>query len=161
MKFTAQEEYGLRCLLQIARAQNGEHGLTIPELSKAEGISTPYVAKIMRVLRQGGYVRSARGKVGGYTLARPPEQIPVGDILELLGGRLFESEFCDRYAGDLKVCKNTSDCSIRSLWRVLQFALDRVLRQTTLRDLLRSEGTMNSWSTKLITLGNEPADALH
>ena len=69
MKLTSQEEYGLRCLLRIAR--QGEGGaLTIPEISEAEGISSYYVAKLMRILRRGGFVTSARGQAGGYTLSR-------------------------------------------------------------------------------------------
>ena len=87
MKFTAQEEYGLRCLLQIGH-QGGS--LTIPEISARESLSIPYVAKLVRLLRQGGFVTSTRGQSGGYALARPPEQIVVGEVLAVLGGRLFD-----------------------------------------------------------------------
>ena len=79
MKLTTQEEYGLRCLLQLAR--DGGRSLTIPELSRQEGISAANVAKIMRVLRRAGFVRSTRGQSGGYALARPAEQIMVGEVL--------------------------------------------------------------------------------
>jgi Rrf2 family protein len=68
MKFSSQEEYGLRCLLRLA--QEGDDGsMTIPAISQSEGISQAYVAKLMRILRRGGLVESVRGKVGGYTLA--------------------------------------------------------------------------------------------
>ena len=89
MKFSSQEEYGLRCLLCLAREREGG-SLAIPAISQAEGISTTYVAKLMRILRRGGFVESVRGKIGGYTLSRPPDQIVVGEVLALLGGRLFE-----------------------------------------------------------------------
>ena len=69
MKLTSQEEYGLRCLLRIAR--EGEGGsLTIPKISEKEGISNFYVAKLMRILRRGGLVKSVRGQAGGYAMAR-------------------------------------------------------------------------------------------
>ncbi len=87
MKFSSQEEYGLRCLLRIAR-EGRATGLTIPEISEAEGISTFYVAKLMRVLRRGGLVKSSRGKIGGYALARPPSEITVKEIVEHLDGPL-------------------------------------------------------------------------
>src|SRR2546427_9634173 len=77
MKLTSQEEYGLRCLLRIAR-QGQTGALTIPEISEAEGISSHYGAKLMRILRRGGFVTSARGQAGGYTPARPPGRIVVG-----------------------------------------------------------------------------------
>ena len=72
MKLTANEEYGLRCLVRIGYAGDGG-SLTIPEISQAEGVSPAYAAKILRVLRKGGFVKAARGKEGGYTLARPAE----------------------------------------------------------------------------------------
>ena len=72
MKLSAQEEYGLRCLLRLGM-QPAQGSLTIAELSRLEGLSAPNVAKMMRLLRRGGLVLSARGKDGGYTLARPAD----------------------------------------------------------------------------------------
>src|ERR1043166_8450965 len=98
MKLSAQEEYGLRCLLRLGAQREGA-SLTIPEISRAEGISPEDVAKLMRILRQGEPGTSARGASGGYTLARPAESITAGEALTVLGGRLFESDFCERHAG--------------------------------------------------------------
>ena len=138
MKLSSHEEYGLRCLLQVAR-QGANGSATIPEISRHEGISTAYVAKLMRILRQGGFVKAARGKTGGYTLALPPERIYVGDALTILGGRIYEDDFCKRHSGTLTSCAHSTDCSIRSLWRAVQGAVDSILRKTTIRDLLRSD----------------------
>ena|SRR5579862_2098370 len=141
MKLTSHEEYGVRCLVQIARRGS----VTIPEISDAEGISQAYSAKLLRTLRQSGFIASARGKVGGYTLARPAEGIIVGEILAALGGKMFDAAFCDTHAGHAHVCAHTSDCSIRTLWRRVQGALDEVLGKTTLQDLLRTEEQMTGW----------------
>lgn len=140
MKLSAQEEYGLRCLLQVAR--HGGGSITIAELSRLEGISTPNVAKIMRLLRRGGFVRSIRGQAGGYALARGAEQVMVGDVLAFLGGRLFDSTFCERHAGVEILCTHLGDCSIRSVLRQLQGAFDQVLDALSLKSLLCSEGEM-------------------
>jgi Rrf2 family protein len=137
MKLSSREEYGLRCLLQVAR-QGVEGSATIPEISQNEGLSEAHVAKLMRVLRQGGIVKATRGKVGGYTLAVPPERICVGDVLTILGGRMYEENFCTLHSGTESNCAHSTDCSIRSLWRKLQGALDIILRETTIRDLLQS-----------------------
>lgn len=140
MKLSSQEEYGLRCLLQLARARAGEGaGLTISEMSEREGISAPNVAKIMRILRRAGLVRSTRGKSGGYNLARPAGEIRALDVLAALGGRLFDPSFCDRHAGVETHCLNTGDCSIRPVLRGLQDAVDQVLGELTLASLLASE----------------------
>jgi Rrf2 family protein len=141
MKLTAQEEYGLRCLLRVASAGEGA-SVTIPEIGRAEALSIPYVAKLMRILRQGKFVKSVRGQTGGYKLARRAEDIVVGDVLALLGGRLFEPGFCDQFSGLRRLCTHSVDCSIRSLWRAVQSAVDTVLSGLTLRDLLQKESDM-------------------
>ena len=138
MKLSSHEEYGLRCLLQVAR-RSATGSATIPEISRNEGISIPYVAKLMRMLRRGGFVRAARGKIGGYTLALPPERICISDALTVLGGRMYEDDFCERHSGSQDSCAHSTHCSIRSLWRAVQEAVDSVLRKTTIRDLLRSD----------------------
>ena len=142
MKLSANEEYGLRCLVRLAYAAGG---LTIPEISQQEGVSTAYAAKILRALRKSGFVKAARGKDGGYTLARPAEKIVIGDVMDVLGGRLFESDFCNSHSGQAAICTRSVDCSVRSLWRGVQDAIDSVLSKTTLRDLLQNEQEMNSW----------------
>ncbi len=135
MKISAQEEYGIRCLLQIGRC-GPDASLTIPEISRAEGLSSHYVAKILRILRRGGLVRAARGQSGGYTLARPLDRISVAEAMAVLGGRLYEPQFCEQHVGSENVCTHTIDCSIRSLWRSLQQVVDQVLGKTMLTELL-------------------------
>jgi len=144
MKLSSQEDYGLRCLLRVGR--EGTMGsVTIPELSRAEGISEPNVAKMMRVLREGGFVNSTRGQAGGYALSRPADEINVGHVLAALGGRLYEPSFCDTHAGVERLCTHMPDCAIRSVWRMLQTAVDQVLGRITLKDLLGTEREMNAF----------------
>jgi len=157
MKFTAQEEYGLRCLLQLGREGLGG-GLTIPEIAQRESISIPYVAKLVRLLRQGAFVTSTRGQSGGYRLSRSPEQIGVGEVLAMLGGRLFDPEYCERYPGIETSCTHTVDCSLRSLWRSLQTGVDQVLSGTTLRDLLGNEQQTESYIAGLVQIGSVAAE---
>jgi len=141
MKFSSQEEYGLRCLLRIAR-DGVEKGLTISEISQTEGITTPNAAKLLRILRIGGFLESARGQTGGYNLSKPAEEILVGDVLNVLGGKLYDKEFCNSFSGEVNICTNSIDCSIRSLWQMVQNSVDDVLHKLTLKDLLTSESTL-------------------
>jgi Rrf2 family protein len=145
MKLSSQEEYGLRCLLRVGR-EGSDGSVTISELSRSEGITEPNVAKMMRILRQGGFVQSTRGQAGGYSLARPAGEIRVGEVLARLGGRLFEPGFCDTHTGVERLCTHMPDCSIRSVWRTIQRAVDSVLDTLTLKDLLRGEEEMNTWA---------------
>lgn len=138
MKITSQEEYGLRILLRIAKCPKKE-GMTIQVLAAAEGLSIPYVAKLTRMLRMEGFVNSTLGNKGGYILARPAELINVNEVLKILGGSLFEKSFCNDYSGILKLCTNSVDCSIRSLWQMIQVNIDQLLDNLSLRDLISSE----------------------
>lgn len=134
MKISAQEEYGIRCLLQLAE-RGGEGSLTIPEISGAEGISAPYVAKLMRRLRQEGFVQSVRGQAGGYVLARPAGSIRVAEVLAALGGRLVPPDFCDRHRGEQTRCARQKGCAIRALWQGVEQAVDEALARRTLWEL--------------------------
>jgi len=146
MKLSSQEEYGLRCLLQVAH--HGPDGsMTIPEIAGIEGLSIPHVAKLMRLLRRGGFVKSVRGQAGGYKLARLPDQINIGEVLAWMGGRLFEPSFCTMHSGTAKLCTHSIDCSIRSLWQSVQHVVDQVLDKVTLCDLLGGERQVSSWIT--------------
>jgi Rrf2 family protein len=138
MKFSAQEEYGLRCLLQIARRGAGSSA-TIPELSRAEGLSQAHVAKILAQLKKDGFLKSTRGQAGGYALARSAEQIFVVDVLTCLGGKLYDDGYCERHAGHLAECAHIQRCGLRSLWGRIQSAVDEALRGLSLHDLMLSE----------------------
>lgn len=135
MKLSAQEEYGLRCLVTIARA---ESSLTIPEISEIEGMTQPHAAKILAILRKEGFICSTRGQSGGYTLARQPSEIVVGAVMFALGGRLLENDYCDRFSGTETACRHHGECSLHNLWGAVQNAIDQVVNQITLEDLLNS-----------------------
>ncbi len=143
MKISAQDEYGLRILLQIARAHH-EDGLNLSQLSELEQISQAYAAKITRGLRMAGFIRSIRGHKGGYILAMAPQEIRISQVLKSLGGAIYDEKFCGQHTGALSLCTNSVDCSLRSLWTILQFNMDKLLDQITIRDLLKSEYQVNT-----------------
>ena len=144
MRFTAQEEYGLRCILQMARHEGGDP-LTITGIAELEALTPHYVGKLMRVLRRRGLVQSIRGQKGGYRLARAAGEISLDEVFSALDGRLFEPEYCERYPGQDAFCVHTTECSIRSLWGRLEGMLSEELRKISLKDLSRTEHSMTSW----------------
>lgn len=136
MKFSTQEEYGLRCLIRIARFHEMGKALTIPEISRGEGITEHTTAKILRALRLGGFIESARGHLGGYTLVRSPKEILVGNVLKELGGKLYDESFCTSHSKGELLCSVTSDCTVRSLWILIQNSVDNAISGMYLSDLL-------------------------
>ncbi|TNE88989.1 MAG: Rrf2 family transcriptional regulator [Deltaproteobacteria bacterium] len=135
MKLTSTEEYGLRCLLQLAR-RHGQGPVGIRVVAESEGISEDYVAKLLRILRRGGLLESTRGAQGGYELVRAPHEITVWDAMAVLGGRIFDAGFCESHTGAGESCAHTSACSLKPLWSWLDHALEQSLSQVTLADCL-------------------------
>jgi Rrf2 family protein len=142
MKISAQEEYGLRCLLRLAEAE--PTSLTLPEISAAEGLSVAYVAKMMAVLRDAGLIESVRGRSGGYRLAKPPEDIALGSLLLTLGEPLYDDPgYCERHPGVTgDGCVHKGSCSLKSLWLTLETWMRRALDRISLADLRKSDGDL-------------------
>jgi len=158
MKITAQEEYGLRILLRIAKC-NDEESMSIQVLSTSEGLSPAYVAKLTRILRQEGYINSTPGNIGGYILAKPAKEININQVLKSLGGALFSKEFCNDYPGAMKLCTNSVDCSVRSLWQMIQFSIDQLLDKVSLQDLTSSEKKSDQLLNKILEQIPDPLAA--
>ncbi len=157
MKFSTQEEYGLRCLIQIAR-HHDEGGMSIPEVSAAEGLSVAYVAKLLRILRLGGFIQSIRGYDGGYRLARPASEILIRDVLATLGGRFFEEEFCKRHPGtEVQSCAHSPSCVVRGIWENIQLAVDRVLDNLTLSEVLNGGKCLEPKTSQTLHQPSYPA----
>jgi Rrf2 family protein len=144
VQLLASEEYGLRCLLQVAAAEGGAP-VPISTLAAAEGLGADYAAKLLRLLRLAGLVESVRGAEGGYRLARPAGEISVWSALEALGGEFYGSDFCACHPGQRARCVRSRDCSLRPLWRGLQRAVREALASVHLSDLLRDERAMAAW----------------
>ena len=126
MKLSAQEEYGLRCLLTLARHPGGS--LTIPEIAPVRGNRPPQRRQVpCASCARPASSNSERGQHGGYSLARDASRIPVAEVLSALGGRLYDPGFCDHFTGMEEACQHsTVDCSIRGLWMRVQRAVDGV-----------------------------------
>lgn len=135
MKFSTQEEYGLRCLIQVAKG-SPECPVSILEISQAEGLTSTNVAKILHILKNEGFIEGLRGQSGGYILSRPAESIRVSDILNALGGNLYDESFCGKFAGSMAICAHDSSCTVRGLWQRIQNAVTESIGEMSLADLL-------------------------
>jgi Rrf2 family protein len=140
MKLTTTEEYGLRCLLQVARVAppGGAQLASIRDVADAEGLSPDYVAKLLGHLRKAGLVQSTRGANGGYALARDAGSITASEALRAFDTPFFGEGFCTSHKGQLECCihKAHTSCSLTSLWNAVGTALDDVLSHVSLADLL-------------------------
>ncbi len=152
MKITSQEEYGLRCLLQVAILTSKDELASLEDIAKAEHITTDYAAKLLSVLRQTNLVESVRGKSGGYKLAKPPEKIYLDEVIRALSGELFETESCQQFTGNDSKCIHISCCSIRSVWLSISQILFGMLKRVSLSDLLSKEDVLTKYLKKELAL---------
>ena len=132
MKISTKGRYGLRLMLDLAVHCNG--GLVpLRDISARQEISEKYLEQIMMLLNRAGLVRSVRGSQGGYTLARPAEQITVGDVLRTMEGSLAPVDcVVDGGAG----CDMAETCVTMEVWAKLKAAVDGVVNSITLADMV-------------------------
>ena len=137
MKVSAREEYGLRCLLQLAQLGEGEF-LTLAQIAGREGMSQANAGKVMWLLNKAGLVSSIRGTKGGYKLARAASDIRLSEVIKVLDEETVEGH-CKSYTGVLDACVHTSDCGIRSVIVNVHEVVERALSGITLAQLIGTE----------------------
>jgi len=140
MKVSAQEEYGLRCLLQLAPLGEGEY-LTLTQIAEREGISVANAGKLLWILNKAGLVSSIRGTKGGYRLARPATEIHLDEIIKVLDEDVLASH-CKSYTGVLDTCVHTGNCGIRPVIVGLHDIVQKAMAGITLAQLLGTESNV-------------------
>jgi len=136
MRISATEEYGLRCMILLARG--GSHAsLTLAEIGEKEGLSVPYIGKLLGILKQQNLVSAVRGRNGGYELARPAAQITLKQVFDALGEPLFGAGHCEKFTSGAKAgeCIHLDDCTVRDVWSTFNVMIRDVLERITLEDL--------------------------
>src|ERR1035437_596600 len=142
MKISAQEEYGLRCLVQLATLPKGE-SLTLPQIAERERVSTANAGKLMWLLNKAGFVQSTRGTKGGYFLSRPAADIHLSEIIKVLDADVVEKH-CDTHSGVLDACVHKGDCGIRPVLIGLHEIVEHALSQITLAQLIGDESSVDA-----------------
>lgn len=142
MKVSSQEEYGLRCLVQLARLHDGQ-SLTLTQLAEREGISVANAGKLLWILNKAGLVQSHRGTKGGYHLARPAGDIRLSEIIKVLDEDAVQAH-CKSYTGVMEVCVHTGDCGIRPIIVGLHEIVHKALSEITLAKLVGNEANVDA-----------------
>jgi Rrf2 family protein len=140
VRITTWAEYGLICALHLAK-RAGEGPITGREIAAGERLPGDNVEQIMLRLRRAGLVNSTRGARGGYSLARPPEEISVREVIAASELGTFDLHCVTHPVGEER-CAESQSCSIRPVWMMLQRKIDDVLESVHLGDLLVDERTV-------------------
>lgn len=135
MKISTKGRYGLRLMLELALHYE-KGNIPLKEISQSQEISDKYLEQIINQLNKSGLVKSTRGSQGGYILSRKPEEIYIGEILRVLEGSL-SPVVCTEDNG--KTCSRSPDCLTFSLWSELKDAIESVVDNKTLMDLISNK----------------------
>jgi len=119
-------------MLELA-CHYGEGPIELKEIAKRENISLKYLEQVIVPLRTAGLVKSARGSKGGYFLAKPPSEVYLKDLVQILEGPLNLIECLN----DPKVCQKVPYCVTRDIWKEVSDAIDRIFHSVTLGDMVQ------------------------
>jgi len=126
MRISARCDYACKALLELALHWPSKEPLRIQTISKRQGISMRYLVQILIQLKRIGLVASVRGKQGGYTLAKTPREIRLGEVIREVGGPLLPS-----------AASATKKKSVFAMiWKEVEGAMARILDKITFEDIL-------------------------
>jgi Rrf2 family protein len=137
MQLTKKGEYALRMLIRLGVARRmGRDVVSVSTLAESEKLPFKFLEQILGLLRQEGYVESKRGKQGGAMLARPMEQIKIGDVVRLIDGRLAPIGCASETDYEKCTCPDETHCGLRMLMIDVRNAISRILDRYTLADVV-------------------------
>lgn len=134
MKISFKGDYALKTILDLAL--HYQQGLAqISDIAKRQDIPLKYLEQILLVLKGAGYVRSKRGPEGGYSLAKLPQEIALGEIIRLMEGPTSPVT-CVSSSGYSK-CKDEPKCPFRGIWLEIKENINKIVDNTTFEDIIK------------------------
>ena len=136
MKISAKDEYSCSAVLELALQYDPDTPIRVQDIADRQGIPIKFLFQIMQILKRVEIVRSKRGSDGGYSLARPPAEITVGDVLRSVSGPLVQLACLE--SGDFDDdCVRQSTCQFKPIWADVNLAISSVLDGITFADIVR------------------------
>lgn len=136
MKLSTRGRYGVKAMVELA-INYGKEPVSGKLIAEKQNIPENYLEQLFAQLRKSGLINSVRGFLGGYALNKPPDEIFIGDIMNVLEGSVEISECIDEAN-----CTNVDHCATRLLWVKIKDSIDQVFKSTTLADVLADYNKM-------------------
>lgn len=131
MKLSTKGRYGLMAMYRLMESY-GDGPQSINNIAEKENLSDSYLEQLFSLLKNAKLVKSTRGVNGGYSLARDPKDIKIGEIIEALEGNM-ELSCCQKDVA----CPKYEECPTRDILDEVQFKIESVLDSMTLEDMKR------------------------
>ena len=129
MRISAKGEYAAKAVLYLSLKYPDV--VTIHEVAKRHSIPVKYLEHILLALKKAGVLESRRGMRGGYTLARSPEKISIGEVLRVVDGKFSQSSCIEVDLRHPYTCPESDTCGLRQVWQDVQGAVEKILFETT------------------------------
>ena len=133
MRISAKGEYAAKAVLHLSLKY--PKVVTINEIAEQHHIPTKYLEHILASLKRAGVLESRRGVHGGYTLARQPEKISIGEVLRIVDGKFSQSSCIELDLRSHYTCPESNSCGLKQVWQEVQGAVDKILFETSFDDL--------------------------
>ena len=133
MRLSTKGEYASRAMLELSRRYR-EGPIHSREISKAQEIPPHFLQQILLLLKRAGYLKSRKGRMGGYILAKPPDEINVAEVIRVMDGPLAPIDCVSVMAHE--ACPMEATCGLRWLWKDVRDAIAEILEKTTFADLV-------------------------
>jgi Rrf2 family cysteine metabolism transcriptional repressor len=134
MRFSTKGRYGTMAMLDLS-LHYGEGPVLVKDIARRQSISERYLEHLLISLKVAGMVRSNRGTRGGFTLAKPPSQIKLNEIIRATEGSMAPAECVD----NPEAYPQAALCAVYDVWSEVKTAIDSVLESITLQDLLERQ----------------------
>lgn len=134
LKLSTKSRYGFRLMLDLAK-EYGKGPVSLKEVAKRQGISEKYLWQLINPLKNAGLVNAVRGSHGGYLLNKPPRQISLKDIMEVLEGSMCLVE-CTKNPSS---CKRASACISREVWTEASVGIMKTFESFNLESIVQKE----------------------
>ncbi len=144
MRLSSRVDYALSCILRIADREAADDPVTVVEIAKKEGLESDYVERLCVMMKRRGILKSVRGKLGGYVLAKPAEDISAKDVILSIEKSVLEL-VCFRKKGRRKKCVHLKDCNVRYLWENLKKDMELTLSKYTVDQLVGLRRKQKNW----------------
>jgi len=136
VKITYRGDYALKAIFQLALNYLADGGGVMPitEIARLGDMPVKFLEQILLALRRGGFVKSKRGVNGGFLLARPPEEITIGQVIRFIEGPIEPIACVEK--GSYKGCKDVAGCIFRDIWKEVRDAISIVVDTLTFEELV-------------------------
>ncbi len=144
MRISAKAEYACVAVLELAASYREPQPVRIKTIAEAQGIPPRFLVQILLQLKTAGLVTSVRGASGGYQLARPPEQVTLGDVINAIDDRTLTT-----HSALGETVHSAAVETLLGVWKEIQVEENRLLEKFTLAELVRRGEQGNSLSYQI------------